>query len=80
MTSGLVPTKEPYAKRTSHGMILGEGGRKDVQIPRQRREPERHRSASTARIRMRVYIMFIGDFDESRRMVEQRCGGLPPLP
>ena len=40
---GLVPTKEPYAKRTSHGMILGEGGEKDVQIPRQRREPERHR-------------------------------------
>ena len=23
-----VPTKEPYAKRTSHGMILGEGGEK----------------------------------------------------
>ncbi|MBD9206509.1 MAG: leucine--tRNA ligase, partial [Clostridiales bacterium] len=25
---GVVPTKEPYAKRTSHGMILGEGGEK----------------------------------------------------
>ncbi|MDO4316402.1 MAG: leucine--tRNA ligase, partial [Oscillospiraceae bacterium] len=25
---GAVPTKEPYAKRTSHGMILGEGGEK----------------------------------------------------
>ena len=25
---GGVPTKEPYQKRTSHGMILGEGGEK----------------------------------------------------
>ena len=25
---GLVPTAEPYAKRTSHGMILGENGEK----------------------------------------------------
>ena len=25
---GVVPTKEPYQKRTSHGMILGEGGEK----------------------------------------------------
>ncbi len=25
---GVVPTKEPYGKRTSHGMILGEGGEK----------------------------------------------------
>ena len=25
---GVVPTKEPYAKRTSHGMILGENGEK----------------------------------------------------
>ena len=24
---------EPYHKRTSHGMILGEGGEKDVQVP-----------------------------------------------
>ena len=24
----MVPTKEPNAKRTSHGMILGEGGEK----------------------------------------------------
>ena len=25
---GLVPTPEPYAKRTSHGMILGENGKR----------------------------------------------------
>ena len=27
---GVVPTKEPYMKRTSHGMILGENNEKDV--------------------------------------------------
>ena len=30
---GVVPTKEPYQKRTSHGMILGEGGEKMSSIP-----------------------------------------------
>ena len=28
MTSAPCPRQEPYAKRTSHGMILGEGGEK----------------------------------------------------
>ena len=37
---GVVPTKEPYAKRTSHGMILG-----DVEVTRQRRKPQRYRCA-----------------------------------
>ena len=32
---GVVPTPEPYAKRTSHGMILGRKRGEDVQIPGQ---------------------------------------------
>ena len=40
---GEVPTPEPYAKRTSHGMILGENGEKMSKSPRQRRQPRRHR-------------------------------------
>jgi leucyl-tRNA synthetase len=30
---GVVPTSEPYAKRTSHGLILGEDGEENVQKP-----------------------------------------------
>ena len=30
---GVVPTKEPYAKRTSHGMILGEGAARRCPSP-----------------------------------------------
>ena len=40
---GVVPTAEPYAKRTSHGMILGGERREDVQVPRQRGQPRRDR-------------------------------------
>ena len=31
---GVVPTKEPYMKRTSHGMILGENNEKMCQVKR----------------------------------------------
>ncbi len=39
---GVVPTKEPYQKRTSHGMILGEKRRENVKIKRQRRKSRRY--------------------------------------
>ncbi|MBO7389081.1 MAG: leucine--tRNA ligase [Oscillospiraceae bacterium] len=61
---GVVHTPEPYAKRTSHGMILGEGGEKmsksrgNVINPN---EIVEQYGADT----MRLYIMFIGDFEKS---------------
>ena len=60
---GVVPTKEPYAKRTSHGMILGEGGIKMSKSRGNVINPSdviREYGADT----MRTYIMFIGDFEK----------------
>ncbi|NLS84375.1 MAG: leucine--tRNA ligase, partial [Ruminococcaceae bacterium] len=61
---GVVPTKEPYAKRTSHGMILGENGEKMSKSRGNVVNPDdivRDYGADT----MRVYEMFIGDFEKS---------------
>ena len=60
---GVVPTKEPYAKRTSHGMILGEGGIKMSKSRGNVINPTdviNEYGADT----MRTYIMFIGDFEK----------------
>ena len=61
---GAVPTKEPYAKRTSHGMILGEGGEKMSKSRGNVVNPNDivdQYGADT----MRLYIMFIGDFEKA---------------
>ena len=61
---GVVPTKEPYAKRTSHGMILGEGGEKMSKSRGNVVNPNdivEQYGADT----MRLYIMFIGDFEKA---------------
>lgn len=61
---GVVPTKEPYAKRTSHGMILGEGGEKMSKSRGNVINPNdviEQYGADT----MRTYIMFIGDFEKA---------------
>ena len=61
---GVVPTKEPYAKRTSHGMILGEGGEKMSKSRGNVINPNdiiEQFGADT----MRTYIMFIGDFEKA---------------
>ena len=60
---GVVPTKEPYQKRTSHGMILSEGGkmsksRGNVVNPD---DVVKAYGADT----LRLYIMFIGDFEKA---------------
>ena len=60
---GVVPTREPYAKRTSHGMILGEGGIKMSKSRGNVINPSdviKEFGADT----MRTYIMFIGDFEK----------------
>jgi len=61
---GVVPTKEPYLKRTSHGMILGEGGEKMSKSRGNVINPNdivEQYGADT----MRLYIMFIGDFEKA---------------
>ncbi len=61
---GIVPTPEPYQKRTSHGMILGENG---VKMSKSRGnvvnpdEVVEEFGADT----MRLYEMFIGDFEKA---------------
>ena len=61
---GAVPTPEPYVKRTSHGMILGENGEKMSKSRGNVVNPDeivRDYGADT----MRLYEMFIGDFEKA---------------
>jgi leucyl-tRNA synthetase len=61
---GVVPTPEPYAKRTSHGMILGENGEKMSKSRGNVVNPDdivNEYGADT----MRLYEMFIGDFEKA---------------
>ena len=60
----VVPTPEPYAKRTSHGMILGENGEKMSKSRGNVVNPDdivNEYGADT----MRLYEMFIGDFEKA---------------
>ena len=61
---GVVPTKEPYHKRTSHGMILGEGGEKMSKSRGNVVNPN-DVVAQYGADTMRMYIMFIGDFEQA---------------
>ncbi len=61
---GVVPTPEPYAKRTSHGMILGENGEKMSKSRGNVVNPDdmvNEYGADT----LRLYEMFIGDFEKA---------------
>ncbi len=61
---GVVPTKEPYAKRTSHGMILGSNGEKMSKSKGNVVNPDdvvNEYGADT----LRVYEMFMGPFDQT---------------
>ncbi|MBZ2173698.1 leucine--tRNA ligase [Schnuerera sp. xch1] len=61
---GVVPTKEPYSKRTSHGMILGENNEKMSKSRGNVVNPDdivEEYGADT----LRTYEMFIGDFEKS---------------
>ena len=61
---GVVPTREPYAKRTSHGMILGEGGEKMSKSRGNVINPNDIVDRFGADT-LRLYIMFIGDFEKA---------------
>ena len=61
---GVVPNKEPYAKRTSHGMILGTNGEKMSKSKGNVINPDdivNEFGADT----FRVYEMFMGPFDQT---------------
>ena len=60
---GLVPTKEPYNKRTSHGMILAENGEKMSKSRGNVINPDDIIDAYGADT-FRLYEMFIGPFDQ----------------
>ena len=60
---GLVPTKEPYNKRTSHGMILAENGEKMSKSRGNVINPDDIVDAYGADT-FRLYEMFIGPFDQ----------------
>ncbi len=61
---GVVPFAEPYHKRTSHGMILGEGGEKMSKSRGNVVNPN-DVVAQYGADTMRMYIMFIGDFEKA---------------
>jgi leucyl-tRNA synthetase len=61
---GVVPTKEPYMKRTSHGMILGEDGQKMSKSRGNVINPNDMVNEFGADT-LRLYIMFIGDFEKA---------------
>ena len=67
---GVVPTKEPYQKRTSHGMILGD----DPDNPGQYTKMSKSKGnvinpndvvAEYGADTLRLYIMFLGDFEKA---------------
>ena len=61
---GVVPCKEPYLKRTSHGMVLGENGEKMSKSRGNVINPDdivRDYGADT----LRLYEMFMGDFQSA---------------
>lgn len=72
--NGIVPTKEPYQKRTSHGMILGENGEKMSKSRGNVVNPDdivNEYGADT----LRTYEMFIGAFDLSASWSEDGVKG-----
>lgn len=61
---GLVNTKEPYKKRTSHGMLLGSDNEKMSKSRGNVVNPDNIIEAYGADT-LRVYMMFIGDFEKT---------------
>ena len=72
---GVVSTKEPYLKRTSHGMILGSDNQKMSKSRGNVVNPDeivREYGADT----LRAYEMFIGDFEQSAPWTESTIPGV----
>ncbi len=71
---GVVPTKEPYQKRTSHGMILGENGEKMSKSRGNVVNPDEV-VAEYGADAVRTFEMFIGAFDQSTPWSEKGLKG-----
>lgn len=71
---GIVPTKEPYQKRTSHGMILGENGEKMSKSRGNVVNPDDVVNEVGADA-FRTYEMFLGAFDQSTPWSQQGLKG-----
>ncbi len=71
---GVVPTKEPYQKRTSHGMILGENGEKMSKSRGNVVNPDEVVNDYGADA-VRTFEMFIGAFDQSTPWSEKGLKG-----
>lgn len=71
---GVVPTKEPYMRRTSHGMILGENNEKMSKSRGNVVNPDDVVSEFGADA-FRTYEMFIGAFDQSTPWSQQGLKG-----
>ena len=72
---GLVPTNEPYNKRTSHGMILAENGEKMSKSRGNVINPDDIVDAYGADT-FRLYEMFIGPFDQVAMWSEESLMGV----
>lgn len=72
---GLVPTSEPYARRRSHGMILGPDGQKMSKSRGNVINPDGviERYGADA---VRLYEMFMGPFDEQTAWSDERLSGV----
>ena len=71
---GLVPTSEPYMKRTSHGMVLGSNGEKMSKSRGNVVNPDDYIPTFGADS-FRTYIMFMGAFDQPIPWNEQGTRG-----
>ena len=71
---GVVPTKEPYQRRTSHGMILGENGEKMSKSRGNVVNPDDIVNVYGADT-LRTYEMFIGAFDAAAAWSEDGVKG-----
>ena len=71
---GLVPTPEPYQKRTSHGMVLGANGEKMSKSRGNVVNPDDYIPAFGADA-FRTYILFMGAFDQPIPWNEQGTRG-----
>ena len=71
---GVVPTSEPYKKRTSHGMILGENGEKMSKSRGNVINPD-DVVAEYGADTLRLYEMFIGDFEKAAPWSTQSIKG-----
>ena len=72
---GLVPTKEPYNKRTSHGMILAENGVKMSKSRGNVINPDEVIDTYGADA-FRMYEMFIGPFDQTAMWSDESLNGV----